>query len=185
MTENKLEKIAKWSKAAPAALSVVGLVALVGTIAFSTPAALAYNFKTTGPEWNTGCVAQPGNCNADEANWFVVADSTQNTGWQTSLSNVKPGDVISFRIFMHNDTCPANDAAGNDHENCPATVAHNAYAHVDLPQNGGSVTATIGSDDTGSNVNRSLTLNLPSGQTASYKNGSTQVSHNQFNPDIN
>lgn len=183
MAENKLEKIAKWIKVTPVALSVAGLLGLVATVAFSVPVALAYNFRTDGPEWNTGCVAQPGNCNADETNWFVVSNSTQGTGWQTSLGNVKPGDVISFRVFMHNDTCPANDASGNDHDNCPATDAHNAYVHVDLPQNGGAVKATIGSDDTGSNVDRTVSLVLPSGQTIAYKAGSTQTSHNQFNPD--
>src|SRR6266850_6076691 len=87
------------------ALGVTGLVMTISAVAFTVPAALA----NPGPQWNTFGTA-------NEQNWFQVSNATQGGDWANSISNVKAGDVINFRIYMHNNTCPANDAQGNDHD---------------------------------------------------------------------
>lgn len=167
---NKLIK--KISKTLSKAFGFVGMVMVIAAVAFTVPAALATH-QASAPEWNTGT-------HADESNWFLVSNSTKGTGWGTSTT-VSPGDVIAFRLYVHNNTCPENDAAGNDRDRCPATNARHTFVKVTVPSNGGTVTATIGSDNTGSNVSKTLNLTLPSGQTATYKAGSTQITQNKFN----
>lgn len=155
------------------ALGFVGLVMVISAVAFTVPAAFAT--PANGPEWNTGSTAS-------EQNWFQVSNAIQGGDWANSISGVKAGDVVNFRVYMHNNTCPANDAAGNTSDKCPANVAHSAYVHVTLPQVGGTVTANIGSNETAANIARSLSLVLPSGQTIAYKAGSTRIVHNQIDP---
>ncbi len=150
----------------------MGLVMVISAVAFTVPAAFATHQSST-PEWNTGSTAS-------EQNWFQVSNATQGGDWANSISGVKAGDVVNFRVYLHNNTCAANDAAGNNHDNCPQTVAHSAYVHVTLPQVGGTVTANIGSNETAANIARSLSLVLPSGQTIAYKAGSTRIVHNQI-----
>ncbi len=176
----KLNKTRKVLNVLSKAMAVVGLVVIISSVAFSVPIATAQTYSTTAPQWNTGCVTQPSNCNSSEQNWFQVSNATQGTPWADTISGVNPGDTINFKVYMHNNTCPANDATGNTSDNCPATDATHAYVHVTLPQSGGTVTATIGSDQSGSNISRSLTLPLPNGQTITYKMGSTRIIHNQF-----
>lgn len=167
---NKLIK--KISKTLSKAFGFVGMVMVIAAVAFTVPAALATH-QASGPEWNTGS-------HADESNWFLVSNSTKGTGWGTSTT-VSPGDVIAFRLYIHNNTCPENDATGNDRDRCPATNARHTFVKVNVPSNGGTVTATIGSDNTASNVSKSLTLTLPSGQTIAYKVGTTIKTQNKFN----
>lgn len=178
MRHNKIKKLLTvLSKAT----TVVGLVVVMSAVAFSVPVAIAQVYKTTAPEWNTGCITQPDKCHPFEQNWFQVGNSTQNPGGAYSTSvTAKPGDVLSFRVYMHNNTCRENDGKDNTQERCAATIAHNAFVKVNLPSTGGTVTATIGSDETASNVSRTVTVNLPAGQTISYKAGSTQSIHNKF-----
>src|SRR6266540_179386 len=80
--------------------SLVGLTMIISAVAFTLPAALATH-QASAPEWNSGATA-------DESNWFVVGNSTKGIGFGSSVS-VSPGDVIAFRIYLHNNTCPEND----------------------------------------------------------------------------
>ena len=163
---NKLIK--KISKTLSKAFGFVGMVMVIAAVAFTVPAALATHTPRTtgGPSWNTGHTA-------NETNWFQIQNATKGTGWSNSVA-VSPGDLLTFQVYVHNDTCAANDATGNNQDQCPETTATHSFVKVNLPQSGGVVTATIGSDHTASNTSRNLTLTLPSGQTITYKTGSTQ-----------
>lgn len=155
------------------AFSLVGLTLLMGAVAFTVPVVMAsHTLRQDAPSFNTGH-------HQDEANWFLVSNSTKGTGWGTSVT-VSPGDVIAFRIFVHNDTCAENDATGNDRNRCPATTAKHTFVKVNLPASGGTVTATIGADNATS-ISKSLTLTLPAGQTIAYKTDSTQKTQHPFN----
>lgn len=167
-----LTTFSKLFKTLSTAFGLVGMVLVISALALTLPLAMATH-QASAPEWNSGTTA-------DESNWFVVSNSTKGTGWGNSVT-VSPGDVIAFRIYLHNNTCPENDQAGNQSDKCPATNARHTFVKVNLPANGGTVTATIGSDNVASNISKSLTLTLPSGQTISYKIGTTMKTQNKFN----
>jgi hypothetical protein len=143
------------------AFSLVGVTLVISAAIFTLPAALA-EFATTHPEWNSGTTA-------NEQNWFQVS---KGTDWSNTVA-VNPGDLLSFQIYVHNNTCPANDASQNDQNQCPDTTATHTFVKVNLPANGGVVTATIGSDQASYNISKSLNITLPAGQTISYVSGTT------------
>ena len=168
MTLTILNQILKTSAKA---FSLVGLTLLISAVAFTLPAALATH-QSTNPEWNSGGTA-------NENNWFQVSNATKGTGWADTVA-VSPGDLLSFQIYVHNNTCPANDASGNNQNQCPQTTATHTFVKVNLPSSGGTVTATIGSDQSATNISKNLTFTLPAGQTIAYKTNTTILRRHPF-----
>lgn len=158
-----LKMVKKFSKIILSSAAVFAVALMVPVVSAGTQIA---------PEWNTGATPE-------EQNWFQVSNSTRGSDWGNSMA-VSPGDVLAFRIYVHNNTCLANDAAGNERDNCPQTNARHTFVKVNLPANGGVVTATIGSDNSVP-VLRNLTVNLPTGQTIAFKVGSVQVTQHPYN----
>lgn len=157
-----LKMIKKFSK------TILGAV-LVAAAAFMVPVVSAG--IQIAPEWNTGGTPE-------ELSWFQVANVTRGGGWGNSVA-VGPGDLLSFRIYVHNNTCLANDASLNNRDNCPQTNARHTFVKVNLPANGGVVMAMIGSDNSAP-VSKNLNLVLPVGQAVAFKSGSVRITQHPY-----
>jgi hypothetical protein len=127
--------------------------------------------STTGQARSTGSAEFNTGTTQTEADWFVVANSTQTGPWSEAIA-ATADDVVSFRLFIHNNTCAENDATGNDRDRCPETAARNALVRVTFATDG-LITAVIAAENARP-ISRTVRVAIPGGHQLQYLDGSTR-----------